>query len=284
MDTNIEKLDSKNFPKQLKEIPDCPDKLYVRGTLPDKDMVLLTVVGSRKHSSYGRQACEELISGLSGYNICIVSGLALGVDSIAHTEALKAGLKTIAVPGSGLDWKVLYPATNYNLAKRIIDSGGALVSEFEPDFRATPWSFPQRNRIMAGLAQAVLVIEAGQRSGTLITARLALDYNRDVFVVPGSIFSEGATGTHKLLRQGATPVTASEDILDELGFDISEGRKPKTPESPEEKQVMELLIDPLPRDELIRQLNVQVSRANELLSVMEIKGLIKESLGLIHRA
>ena len=210
----LEKLDPSEFPPQLLEIPEPPKELWVAGALPSPETVLLTVVGSRKYTSYGKEACEEIISGLRGYDIAVVSGLALGIDTIAHESAMRAGLKTVSVPGSGLDPSMLYPRANLQLAKRILESGGALLSEFAPDFRPTDWSFPQRNRIMAGLAKATLLIEAGEKSGTLITARLAADYNRDVLVVPGSIFSKTSMGVHQFLKLGATPVTSAADILD----------------------------------------------------------------------
>ena len=148
----LEKLDPSEFPPQLLEIPEPPKELWVAGALPSPETVLLTVVGSRKYTSYGKEACEEIISGLRGYDIAVVSGLALGIDTIAHESAMRAGLKTVSVPGSGLDPSMLYPRANLQLAKRILESGGALLSEFAPDFRPTDWSFPQRNRIMAGLA------------------------------------------------------------------------------------------------------------------------------------
>ncbi len=287
MEKNIRELTEEEFPSQLFEIPQPPKKLFVQGVLPDKNAVLLTVVGSRKYSNYGKEVCEKLISGLSGHNITIVSGLAIGIDTIAHNSALKAGLQTIAVPGSGLEEKVLYPRTNYLLARKIIENGGALLSEFEPDFRATVWSFPQRNRIMAGLSKAILVIEAEQKSGTLITARMAVDYNRDVLTVPGSISSKTSYGTNSLLRQGATPVTSSEDILEALGFE-AEDATPKQKElefkncSPAEKKVLNILYrGPLTRDELIRALEISTAESNILLCAMELKGLIKETGGKI---
>jgi DNA processing protein len=226
-----------------------------------------------------------LISGLRGYNICIVSGLALGIDSIAHRAALDAGLKTIAIPGSGLDSSVLYPSSHKQLAEKILQSGGAMLSEFEPKFRATPWSFPQRNRIMAGLSAAVLVIEAEIKSGTLITSKFATEYNRDVFTIPGSIFSKNSEGPNMLLRLGATPIRNSEDILEALGFKVDE--TPQNLElkyadcSPEEMLVVKILTEPLPKDELIRQMKMSVSQASTVLSIMEIKGLIQESMGEI---
>lgn len=288
MEKNIRELTEEEFPSQLFEIPQPPKKLFVQGVLPDKNAVLLTVVGSRKYSNYGKEVCEKLISGLSGHNITIVSGLAIGIDTIAHNSALKAGLQTIAVPGSGLEEKVLYPRTNYLLARKIIENGGALLSEFEPNFRATVWSFPQRNRIMAGLSKAILVIEAEQKSGTLITARMAVDYNRDVLTVPGSISSRTSRGTNSLLRQGATPVTSSDDILEALGFETGE-IAPKQKElefkncSLVEKKILNILHrGPLTRDELIRALEIPIAESNVLLCAMELKGLTKETGGKIH--
>ncbi|MFC1615003.1 DNA-processing protein DprA [Patescibacteria group bacterium] len=285
MQNDIKILNKKEIPSQLLEIPEPPEKLYVRGELPNKESKLLCVVGSRKYSNYGKDVCEELIKGLAGYDITIVSGLALGIDAIAHKAALKAGLKTIAVPGSGISDDVLYPATNQPLAREILTHGGVLLSEFEPDFRATVWGFPKRNRIMSGLCDAVLIIEAGERSGTLITARLALDYNRDVLVVPNSVFSEHAKGSNALMRRGATPITSSTDLLLELGFDqsvpgLAWDRKDL---SENEQKVINLLAEPISRDEIIRELDMNISEANILLSAMEIKGLIKESLGLLRK-
>src|SRR3989338_991505 len=154
----IRKIRKGDYPPQLLEIPQVPEELFVRGTLPQDDALLLCVVGSRKHTEYWKEVCEKILSELRGFPIVIVSGLALGIDAIAHRAALKAGLKTIAVPGSGLSPSVLYPRSHNSLAKEIVKRGGALLSEFEPDTPAAPWTFPRRNRIMAGLADAVLVI------------------------------------------------------------------------------------------------------------------------------
>lgn len=290
----IQKLSKEDFPFSLLEIPQPPKQIYIKGELPDWDSStnkqaqtkFVAVVGSRKYTNYGKEACEKIISGLQGYDIAIISGLALGIDSIAHREALKAGLKTIAVPGSGLDETVIYPSSNRNLAQEIINSGGCLLSEFEPDFKATPWSFPQRNRIMAGLADVILVIEADEKSGTLITARMGLDYNKEVCTVPASIFSLGATGSNKLLKQGATPITCSEDLLDVLGFQTenNSGQTKLNLEncSAEEKIIAEALIEPISRDELSRKLNIPIAELNPTISMLEIKGIIKESAGEIY--
>lgn len=283
----IRKMDKKEFPKALLEIPQPPKTLYIRGNLPEGNFTYLTVVGSRKYTSYGKETCQKLIHGLKGYPIIIVSGLALGIDSIAHRSALDSGLTTISFPGSGLDDFALHPQTNVRLAKEIQESGGCLISEFEPDFKATLYSFPQRNRLMAGMSKAVLVIEAEERSGTLITARMALDYNRDILAVPGSIFSSNSNGTNWLIRQGATPITSSEDILEALGFSIEKrilsDEEKYADCSKEEMKIIELLREPMARDELVRASGMPIAEANALLSIMEIKELIKEELGEIRK-
>ncbi len=283
----IFKLKSEQFPKPLLEIPQPPKTLYIRGKLPDKDLIYLAIVGSRKYTSYGRDICEKLIRGLKDYPIVIVSGLALGIDSIAHRTAIETGLTTISFPGSGLDNNVLYPRTNIRLAQEIINSGGCLISEFEPNFIATLYSFPQRNRLMAGISKAVLIIEAEQKSGTLITARMALDYNRDVLAVPGSAFSSNSAGTNWLIKQGATPITSSEDILEALGFEIERPEQTDSEKysdcSKEELKIIALLHEPIERDDLIRESGMKISEANAILSIMELKDLIKEELGEIKK-
>ena len=202
MDWVIKKIIGQEIPPILKEIPQPPKFLYSVGQLPDwQKEILLCVVGSRKYSAYGHDAIEKIILGLTGYPITIVSGLALGIDTLAHQFALSAGLKTLAWPGSGLNPKVIYPSTNYRLAEKILIEGGCLLSEYEPNQPATLYTFPRRNRLMAGLAKATLIIEAGAKSGTLITARLATEYNRDVLAVPGSIFSPNSYGSNWLIRQ-----------------------------------------------------------------------------------
>ena len=283
MNLDIRQLSSDEFPQLLTEIPDAPKKLYVRGTLPPADIKLLAVVGSRKYTPYGKQAVETLLKGLAGYPIAIISGLALGIDSLAHEAALASNLPTIAVPGSGLNDDVLYPSMHRKLAQKILVAGGALLSEFEPDFRATPYSFPQRNRIMAGMSHAVLMIEAAEKSGTLITARLTSDYNRELLVVPGSIFSSNSFGPHLFLSLGATPITRSADILRVFGMEpAAKSALLRTDISEEERQVMEALQTPLSRDELIVALALKTQDANILLSTMELKGLITEEFGKIH--
>ena len=266
----IKKLPKSKFPKALLEIPQPPADLWIIGDLPaDQNLIYLCVVGSRKFTSYGREACEKIIAGLKGYGIVIISGFAMGIDTIAHKKAMQVGLKTIVFPGSGLSAEAMYPKTNVRLMNEIVESGGCLISEFEPDFKATYWSFPMRNRLMAGISKAVLIIEAEERSGTLITARLTTEYNRDLLAVPGSIFSANSKGTNKLLRQGATPVTCSEDVLEALGFELPKDEEKQqrlfADLSPEEKKIADLLREPRPRDELIRAMKLSIPAANAMI-------------------
>lgn len=284
MSDDLKQLKPENFPPLLRQIPDAPKKLYLRGELPSADLSWLSVVGSRALTPYGIAVCKHLIEGLRGYPIVIVSGLAYGADAAAHKAALEVGLPAVAVPGSGLDWNTLYPRANVGLAREILKAGGALMSEFEPETKAADWTFPQRNRIMAGLSRATLIIEAKELSGSLITARLTVEYNRELLVVPGSIFSQESKGTHQFLRLGATAVTSPEDILVALGIERRDDENLTSLRedlSEEERRVIEIIKSPISRDELIRVLELPITEANILLSTMEIKGLIIEELGFV---
>lgn len=298
MKHNIHQILTEHFPPLLTEITDPPQELYYRGNIKplyDADTKILTVVGSRKCTSYGRDVLDYLVSGLRGHNITIVSGLALGTDGNAHKAALEAGLHTVAVPGSGIDDSVIYPRSHARLAKDILASGGALLSEYEPTMRAALWTFPQRNRIMVGLSHAVLLIEAAERSGTLITARLTTDYNRDLLAVPGSIFAQSSKGVHQFLKLGARPVTTPEDILDALGIashnsldasrdiDDDDIHKHDSSFSDNEREVLALLANPMPRDELIARLSFPVTQANILISKLELDDVIIEKYGTLRR-
>jgi DNA processing protein len=282
----IRVLRQEAFPPLLREITDPPPRLFVRGTLSPAGYKHLCVVGSRSFSPYGKDVCERLIAGLSGYPVAVVSGLALGIDGIAHRAALSAGLPTIAVPGSGLDGSVLYPRTHLGLSRQIVEEGGALVSESEPMEEATVWSFPKRNRLMAGMCDAILIVEARERSGTLITARLGMEYNRDVLVVPAPIFTPYGEGSNRLLREGAQAVTGSGDILEALKI---EAQSTKNEEqrmrhlSDEEQKIFSALETPMPRDELIRTSGLPAVRAQIVISSMEIKGFVCERLGVVMR-
>jgi DNA processing protein len=282
MGVELKLLSRADFPSQLQEINDAPKQLYVRGTLPSAEKVWLAVVGSRACTPYGERVVKFLIEGLRGYPVVIVSGLAYGVDALAHRCALDNGLTTVGVPGSGLDWQTLYPRANVGLAREIVAAGGALLSEFKPDMKATDYTFPKRNRIMAGLCQATLMIEAKEKSGTLITAKLTVEYNRDLLVVPGSIFSPESAGVHQFLRLGATPITSAEDLLQALKLAPRKKREILRGDvSDAEIRVLEILASPISRDGLITALELPITEANILLSTMEIKGLIVEELGVV---
>ncbi len=279
--SEIRQLTAAEFPPLLAEIPQPPKELWAVGNLPPPELRLLAVVGSRQYTSYGKQAVEHLISGLAGYPVGIVSGLARGIDGLAHEAALKAGLYTMSVPGSGLAESVLYPALHKRLARRIVEAGGGLLSELPPATPAARWTFPARNRIMAGMCEATLLIEAGEKSGTLITARMAVDYNRELLVVPGSIFSPVSYGTHQFLKLGATPVTCAEDILAVLQIETEAGEaKSRPPLSPAAALVLSHLHEPLDKDTLIRALSLPTHEAAALLMQLEIEGHIMISSGI----
>lgn len=286
MDFPISQIPTKEFSSLLPEIPDAPSDVYVRGEMIPRGTSCLAVVGSRNYSDYGKQVVDYLIGGLRSYPIAIISGLAIGMDTLAHESALRTGLYTLAIPGSGISDGALYPRRNRGLAQKILERGGGLMSEYEPNFRATMWSFPKRNRIMAGLSHAVLLIEASEKSGTLITARLTAEYNRDLLVVPGNIFSDNSRGVHQFLKLGATPVTTPQDIIDALHLTRDE----ETPVpvssgtgSPEELQVLNLLIEPRDHDTIIRSVPFTREETLTLLMRMELDGRIKEQNGMFYK-
>lgn len=281
MKFEIKKLESFEIPSQLLEIPQPPKQMYLVGNMPIEGNKLLAIVGSRKYSSYGKEVCEKLITGLKGQPITILSGLALGIDSIAHRAALENNLQTIAIPGSGLDESVLYPTSHLNLAREIVERGGGLLSEYDPKFHATPYSFPQRNRIMAGLADAVLIIEAEKKSGTLITSRMATDYNKDVLAVPGSIFSKASEGPHMLIRLGATPITCVNDLLEALHLEPEQQSLNFEECTDDEIKILKLLGTPISRDELFEKADISIQELNSILMMLEIKGFTQENQGLV---
>lgn len=273
------------WPINILQIADPPKRLNIVGKAPNPDTKILCIVGSRKHTSYGEEITKYLIRGIAGYNICIVSGLAFGIDYIAHTEALEVGLQTIAFPGSGLDQRILYPQKHKKLAEMIVRSGGGLISEYDNEQVAFEWTFPRRNRLMAGVADTTIVIEAGEKSGTLITARLANEYNRNVGAVPGDIRSPLSFGPNNLIKDGAIPITSPSDILEVLGFPINNiNSKPRAlPNdlSDVQKTIMELLmLESASIEKIFRKTGVEISTINQNISRLEIKGYIKEKNGL----
>jgi DNA processing protein len=275
------------IPPLLQELPDAPKQLWIRGAQPDwENHTILTFVGSRRHSEYGKLVTEKIIKELAGLPVIIVSGLALGTDAIVHRAALSAGLTTIAFPGSGLSDAVIAPATNFRLAMDILAAGGALISEYSPDQKAAVWTFPRRNRLMAGISQGVVVTEATEKSGTLITARLATEYNRDVFAVPGSVFREQAAGPHRLLAAGAYVVTSGQDLALHYGL-VSTSATPETDShllsdlNELERAILSMLSEPRSKGWLVDALEKEITAITIALSGLEIKGYIAETYGKI---
>ncbi|WP_218104076.1 DNA-processing protein DprA [Thermogemmatispora onikobensis] len=267
------------YPPALRRLSDAPPVLYVRGQLSPNDRCALAIVGTRRMSAYGKLVTEHLATELARHRVTIVSGLAVGVDTAAHLAALTAGGRTIAVLACGLD--VLYPGSNVNLARRIVSSGqGALLSEYPPGVYPDSGNFPARNRIIAGLALGVLVTEAPQKSGALITARHALEAGRDVFAVPGNMFSRGSEGVNRLIQDGAHLIIGVQDILDTLNlFTVSQclELQQTLPEDPLERQLLALLNhEPRHIDELIRSSGLPAPSVAATLLTLELKGMIKQ--------
>lgn len=267
------------YPKLLKQIYDQPFILYYRGRLEALDGFLLAVVGARKYSAYGRQVAEKLVKELALNNLTIVSGLALGIDALAHAAAIEAGGNTVAVLGSGLDRQNIYPSQNRYLADKIEASGGLVLSEYPIGTLPLKHHFPQRNRIISGLSSATLVIEAGEKSGALITAFHALEQNREVFAVPGSIYSGASEGTNRLIAMGAKLVSGAKDIIETLNLTeaaVYIANKKIIPETAEEELILtQLSYEPLHIDELKQLTKLDASVINSTLTVMEMKGLVK---------
>jgi DNA processing protein len=265
-----------DYPKLLKQTEGHPPVLFIKGDLIKSDRKAIGVVGSRKVTSYGREVTESLVSDLVAAGFTIVSGLARGVDSIAARTALKQGGRTIAVLGGGMSR--IYPPENFELAKEITQAG-ALVSEYAPDTPSTPGNFPARNRIISGLSLGVLVTEAGEDSGSLITASLAAEQGREVFAVPGPIYSKLAHGPAKLIKEGAKLVASIDDILEELNLEktaLTKNKELVKGDSVEEQVLIDLLTDePNHVDQLILKSKFQAAKVSSLLSVLEIKGKVK---------
>ena len=215
-DIKICKITDNDYPRLLKEIYDPPYFFYYKGSIANINNFSIGVVGTRKYTNYGERAIEKIIYNLTKNNLNIISGLALGIDTLAHKACLNAKGKTIAVLGTGIDKQSFYPFTNRHLAEKIISEGGAIISEFPLGTEPLRYNFPQRNRIISGLSFGTLVIEAAEKSGALITARCACEQNREVFAVPGSIFSDMSIGPNELIKQGAKPITKADDILETL--------------------------------------------------------------------
>ncbi|MDP2709320.1 MAG: DNA-processing protein DprA [bacterium] len=272
-------IDDPAYPALLKQIYDPPFILYCRGDAEAFSGYLIAIVGSRKFTPYGQQAAEKLAAELAANSLTIVSGLAIGIDTLAHGAAIAAGGKTIAILGSGLDRQNIYPSQNRYLADKIESGGGLIISEYPIGTMPLKHHFPQRNRLISGLSQAVLVIEAGEKSGALITAFHALEQNREVFAVPGSIYSPASAGTNRLLKLGAKLVAGAGDIIETLNLADAASyieNKKIIPESAEEEKIIaNLSYEPLHIDELKQLTKLDTSIINSTLTIMEMKGMVK---------
>lgn len=276
---NVVSIEDRDYPENLRNIPDPPRILYYKGDLKYDDKNSIAVVGPRKPSTYGIYAVQKLADELARYGICIVSGMASGIDTYAHMAAVRRNSRTIAVLGTGVD--KIYPAHNRNLYWKIIGNG-AVISEFPIGTQGFPYNFPKRNRIISGLSLGTLVIEAEERSGTLITCGHALEQGREVFAVPGNINSSSSRGTNRMIKQGAKLVEGIEDIMEE----ILELREIKKREEKKDKRIRSLgndendIIDSLENgpktiDELVESTGIGVVQMNGLITVLELKRKIK---------
>lgn len=278
-------LGEKPYPELLAQIYNPPAVLYYKGSLEAKNKYALGVVGSRKFTSYGQRVAEKIVRDLAGWNVTIASGLAVGIDAIAHTACLENNGITFAILGSGLDRQSIYPSLNRYLAEKIAASGGALISEFSPGTPPLRHHFPQRNRIISGLADGTLVIEAQKKSGALITAECALEQNREVFAVPGNIYSPNSEGTNNLIKKGGRVVTSAEDIIETLDLTrlTNYSNNEIQPETEEEKKILACLQnEPVHINNIIKISGLNAAAAGGTLTLMEIKGLVRNLGGMTY--
>jgi len=269
-------IDDKNYPEVLKKIPNAPKVLYIRGKINPKE-IFFAVVGTRWCSDYGKRATLEITGDLCESGLTIVSGLAPGIDTISHKAVLEKEKKTIAVLGTGLDEKSIYPKENIRLANEIIEKGGALISEYPPGTRGTRFTFPQRNRIVSGLSLGVLVAEAKEKSGALNTALWAKKQEKPVFVVPGPIYSSNSKGCHYLIKKGAKLVESANDILKDLGIlQKFKEKKYVLGDTNEENLILGALKEEsLTVDKIIEKTNLPAAKVISIISILEIKNKIK---------
>jgi DNA processing protein len=272
--------EDQEYPRRLKEIEQPPPVLFMRGDWRSEDDLSVAIVGTRRTTAYGRQITEQLARTLASRGVTIISGLARGVDALAHTSALEAGGRTAAVLGCGVDR--IYPPENRGLAQKIVRNG-ALLSDYPLGTPPEGGNFPPRNRIISGLASATVVVEAGETSGALITAEFAAEQGRDVFAVPGSILAPQSKGTNRLIQNGALPLLSADDILQRLGI----GAPVEHPQAAQmrpanavEQQVFDALgVEPLHIDEIRNQTGLAIHKVTAALVMMELKGMVRQTGG-----
>ena len=274
-------LEDSSYPPLLKHVADAPPLLYVRGVLRPDDELAIAVVGTRRATVYGKQVCERLVQEVAGRGVTVVSGLARGIDAVAHRTALAAGGRTIAVVACGVD--IVYPPDHRALAREIAGSG-AIVSEYPMGTPPEAGNFPARNRIISGMTRATLVVEAGETSGAMITANFAVEQGRDVLAVPGSILAASCAGTNRLIQEGAKLVQDAQDILDELDV-VTVGQqlafRAEAPDDPIERSLLDVLTgEPSHIDEIVRQVNLPVATVSSALALLELKGMARHVGGM----
>jgi DNA processing protein len=274
-------LEDNSYPPLLKHVADAPPLLYVRGTLRPDDELAIAVVGTRRATVYGKQVCERLVQEVAGRGVTVISGLARGIDAVAHRTALAAGGRTIAVVACGVD--IVYPPDHRALAREIAGCG-AIVSEYPMGTPPEAGNFPARNRIISGMTRATLVVEAGETSGAMITANFAIEQGRDVLAVPGSILAASCAGTNRLIQEGAKLVQDAQDILDELDV-VTVGQqlafRAEAPDDPIERSLLDVLTgEPSHIDEIVRQVNLPVATVSSALALLELKGMARHVGGM----
>ena len=281
------KIEDENYPAELKKIKDAPKILYYRGILPGRplghDEKLFAIVGTRHCSPYGQQVALKISGELADAGLVIVSGLAPGIDTFSHRAVVEKRKRTIAVLGTGLDEKSIYPQTNLELSRKIIECGGCLISELPEGTPGAVYTFPRRNRIISALSLAVLVIEAKEKSGSLITADYAIKHNKKLLAIPGPIYSSNSAGPNKLIKNGAKLITNSNDILNELGLKSIENKNDVEPENEIEKSILDALKEEsLHVDKIIEETKLSASAVMTSLALMEISGKIRSLGGSVY--
>lgn len=278
MGVTLLSYDDDDYPARLKEIDAAPPLLYVRGTITAEDDWAIGIVGTRGATTYGREATSQLASGLAANGVTVVSGMARGIDTVAHKAALDVGGRTIAVLGCGVD--IIYPPEQRQLAERII-ANGAIISDYPIGTKPDAANFPPRNRIISGLSLGIIVVEAGMKSGALITKDFALEQGREVFTVPGSIFSAQSAGTNDLLRQGARPVTKAADVLEELHLtEVEQHQEVREfiPADDVEATLLRVLSrEPMHLDEITNEAALPAHQVSAALVMMELKGMARQA-------
>lgn len=271
------KMEDESYPESLKKILDAPKVLYYKGALPRKDEKCIAVVGTRRPSPYGQQATLQIAGRLADSELTIVSGMAPGIDTFSHRACIEKNIRTIAVLGTGLDKNVIYPKQNLELSRKIVETGGCLISELPPETRGSNFTFPKRNRIISALSLGVLVVEAKEKSGSLITAEYAKKQGKKIFAVPGPVFSSNSRGPNRLIKNGAILAESADDILEELclTYDVKQ-EKLLAPENKEEELILQSLKEEaLHIDKIIEKTKLNAQVAGAALALMEISGKIR---------